>query len=508
MRKKLIAFALCMFVYYAHAYDFEADGLYYVITSTSELTVNLCAPPEGILYPDNLVIPSTVEYNGKTLYVRGLSYGGLSTCYNLKSITIPSTMTSIPNNAFDGCTSLSHVIIEDGTDNIELGHGESYKFKTYDTRYRGLFYNCPLDSIYIGRNITINTYTDRDNNYAPFREIKSLKDIYMGENCINVGYKYFTNCISLETIHFSSKTRVIEAFAFSNCKLIRSLELPESLVTINASAFRGLENLQEIIIPQSVTSIGNYSFSDCTNLNKITFLGKTNLNDYAFYGYENGPSANVYVYSREPSVIKNTSFSHKTFLNNLYVPTGTKELYAAATGWKEFWNIIETGETPQNQCATPTIRYENGMLKIESSTPSSKCYYSLNCSDNTSFKPVTSDIKLGAEYIINAYATAEGYVQSEMATAKLYWIEGNISEQSNINNVQSRGIIVTEENGLIRVFGLGENELVSFYSIDGKLLGRLYSSDGCTQFVTSCSFIIVKIGQSSLKIRTSLSPTY
>ena len=344
----------------------------------------------------------------------------------------------------------------------------------------------------------------RDYNYAPFREINTLKDIYMGENCTNVGYKYFEGCINLETIHFSSKTQVIEGSAFFRCKNIRSLELPESLVTIETQAFRGLENLQEIIIPHSVTSIGNYSFGNCNNLYKITFLGKTNLKDHAFDGNEDGkPSADVYVYSSEPSIITNTSFSHKTFLNNLYVPTGSKELYAAATGWKEFWSIIETEETPQNQCATPTIRYENGMLKIESSTPSSKCYYSLNCSDNTPFKPVTSDIKLGAEYIINAYATAEGYLQSEMATAKLYWIEGNISEQSGINNVQSRGIIVTEENGLIRVFGLGENELVSYYSIDGKLLGSIYSSNGCAQFVTSSSFIIIKIGQSSLKIRTT-----
>ena len=505
MKRIIIIFAFCMIKSISYAYDFEYNGLYYVITSVSELSVNLCAPPDNVDYPDNLVIPSTIEYNGKILFVRGLTYGGLSTCKNLKSITIPSTMTSICDNAFDGCTSLTKVIFEDGNDEIKLGHGIEYKIDWDHKGYRGLFFNCPLVYAYIGRNFVFNDYNYfgyNGTNYAPFQSISSLKEVYLGEKCESVGARYFEYCIGLESVHFSSNIRTIERYAFQGCNSLKSLDLPKSLTFIGFSAFRGLNNLKKIIIPQKVTKIESYSFGDCPNLKNITFMGKTDLDDLAF-GHENEPSANVYVYSQEPSKIKESSFTHNTYLQNLYVPSGTKELYAAATGWKEFWNIIETGETPQNQCATPTIRYENGLLIIESTTPSSKCYYSLSCSDNTNFKPVTSEIELSAEYIINAYATAEGYIQSETVTAKLYWIEGNVSEKSSIDNVQSRGVIVTEDNGLICVSGLEENELVSYYSIDGKLLGRLYSSNGFAQFYTSSSCIIVKIGQSSLKIQTN-----
>ena len=57
----------------------------------------------------NIVIPET--YCGKV--VSEIVYNGFQSCYNLKSITIPASITAIGLGAFDACTSLEAVYISD-----------------------------------------------------------------------------------------------------------------------------------------------------------------------------------------------------------------------------------------------------------------------------------------------------------------------------------------------------------------------------------------------------------
>ena len=87
----------------ASAHDIEvanADGvtIYYVRTSNNELAVS-CRGGEGGDYADeysgNVVIPETVTHNYQTYSVTSIGAGAFEDCYNLSSVTIPNSVTSI-----------------------------------------------------------------------------------------------------------------------------------------------------------------------------------------------------------------------------------------------------------------------------------------------------------------------------------------------------------------------------------------------------------------------------
>ncbi len=94
--KKIGISIVLMFSFLAtFAYDFEADGLYYRVISTSDFT---CAVVNGEignvftgenLYEGNIVIPSHVEYLNKTLTVTSIDGYAFYKCINLQSVILP-----------------------------------------------------------------------------------------------------------------------------------------------------------------------------------------------------------------------------------------------------------------------------------------------------------------------------------------------------------------------------------------------------------------------------------
>ena len=89
---------------FAHAYVFEADGIYYNITSLSDLTVEVTYETTSYnSYSGKITIPDTVTYNGKTYAVTSIGSSAFRNCTSLTSITIPDAVTSIGSYAFYNC---------------------------------------------------------------------------------------------------------------------------------------------------------------------------------------------------------------------------------------------------------------------------------------------------------------------------------------------------------------------------------------------------------------------
>lgn len=97
MAVMLLAFAFTS----ASAYDFEAGGLYYNITSTSELTASVCGLADSSIV--DLKIPSTVTYKSRTLKVTAISSGAFYGCQVLKSVKIPEGISCWGNSSFSIC---------------------------------------------------------------------------------------------------------------------------------------------------------------------------------------------------------------------------------------------------------------------------------------------------------------------------------------------------------------------------------------------------------------------
>jgi len=150
----------------------------------------------------------------------------------------------------------------------------------------------------------------------------------------------------------------------------------------------------------------------------------------------------------------------------------------------------------------PTISYVAGKLKFSCNTEGAEYHYTLTDSDvknDAAYSDGT--VNLDACYKITAYATADGYMQSEKAMATLYWINANL-ETTNINKVQSRGVVASCNDGVIRISGLDEGETVMFYGIDGILMGSQPATAGEVMYAVGSSrnVVIAKIGDDAIKI--------
>ena len=212
--------------------------------------------------------------------VTSINSSAFSYCITLPSIQIPQNVTTIENNVFDNCNSLKTVLMDDGEAELYIGINDN----------NPLFVSCPLDSVYIGRNITYPIVSDK--GYSPFYNNKSLRTIIITGKETEITESEFNGCSALQTVELGQRINSISGSAFKNCSKLQSIVIPDSvnsmgsntfencsamtyakigngLKSIPTYAFSNCSSLPAIQIPQNVATIGNYVFNGCTSLKTV-----------------------------------------------------------------------------------------------------------------------------------------------------------------------------------------------------------------------------------------------
>ena len=110
----MICLPLCV-----NAYDFQVDGIYYTLSSSSSTEVYVTYKSSSYNSYSGIVdIPSAVTYGNVTYDVTSIgTYAFYGSTY-VTSITIPSSITSIDAYAFYGCTGLTSITIPSNVTSI------------------------------------------------------------------------------------------------------------------------------------------------------------------------------------------------------------------------------------------------------------------------------------------------------------------------------------------------------------------------------------------------------
>lgn len=347
-KRRLCSFLVMLILskYAVNAYDFYIGDIYYSYNSNNQSLIVVPSSdqnePNCYIGRKSIIIPDSVTCNGRKLPVKGIGSRAFKGCYDLKSIIFPSCLENIDYEAFCLCSSLESINLP------------------------------PLNSI--------------EQDAFRWSGLTSLT-----LSCKNIGYRAFTDCSNLSYVKLL-ETTYISPEAFLSCKSLKTLILPGSLTSIGSNAFVGCDSVEvltledgaNIIYYEDNTTFGSmkpkyayigrlrrdnsggcdFHYSIAFQDSAILTLGKyvVRKNSRPGLNFSVNFFQKVYAMNTEPTEV-DVIFDNSTYINGtLFVPTGTKDKFMTAEGWKNFFNIEEIniedmwngqGEIPDNPNPDP-----------------------------------------------------------------------------------------------------------------------------------------------------------
>ena len=383
----------------------NADGvdITYTVTSLSPATVNI-GKDENTLAIDKelnewVTIPSVV--NGFT--VTGVAPRAFASCWDLKGVTLPPTITTLSEYAFYSACFSSSLELPEGITTIPynafmFAYSEHYTLpSTLKTIARGAFQYSQVLSVTIPASvetigndafascrklnsvrmlsatpiaISSSAFPTRANIYlyVPqgskeayaaadyWKDFKEIVEVAEGSEPLLIGDTFTEeNADGIAvTYALTSPTTVSVGLNYNNEGLDSGVTgvvtIPQEVngYTVTSVATWALSSCKvtSFILPPTLTTIEDYALSFCTKMTFITIPASVEtIGNKAFYYC--GKLTCVVVEGTTPPVLTETSFPTHADIT-LYVPKGSKALYEAADYWKEFKAIIEMQEGDAN----------------------------------------------------------------------------------------------------------------------------------------------------------------
>lgn len=224
------------------AHDFQTvtpqgDTLFCTITDSAQRHISVRGDEsvwnaQYIHYSDTLVIPATVEHDGTAYTVTALADSAFYSHAEVKSVSIPATVTSIGRLAL-ASTSIYDLNVHDNVETIEPNAFRLIK----NVEYHGNASGSPWGAL------TVNAYVEDSLYYTDSTRTR------------------LTACHpQLAQAIVPPSVRTIGRLAFAGSNTLTAITLPEGLDTIGNYAFQSCSQLGSVSIPSTVRVIGNYAF--------------------------------------------------------------------------------------------------------------------------------------------------------------------------------------------------------------------------------------------------------
>ena len=288
------------------------------ITSIGPSAFSGCSSLLNIKFPDATSTLGSEAFRGcsslKSVDMgKGVSSIGnyaFSGCSSLPQIVLPQSLARIDNYVFQGCSELKTVVMEEQGSNAE-----TRELSLGSNGSSPLFANCPLDSVYIGRNIAYSTESGK-------------------------GYSPFYRNTSLRAVTITDKETEISPNEFYGCTNLKNVRVGDGVTTIGDWAFSGCSSLDYFAFGVRVSSIGKEAFSDCTSVSII----KSRANQPPICGLQALDDINKWNCM-------------------LIVPKGKSSSYKESNQWKDFF-FIEEGDIEDDYIPVNSIELDKRSLSL------------------------------------------------------------------------------------------------------------------------------------------------
>ncbi len=462
---------------------FEVDGYTYEVLTDGDSSPANEVRLTGKGAYTSTSIPDAVTYEGREYKVVeftgfnevGVSsysgqYGGtFSIGQNLRRISVP------------GGFYFAEINVDEKNPHFKSACGILY---SYDGK---ILKSCPAghatkDWTQRDRYRTIPDEVEVIDDYAFYRNQTWQHDLELPESLKKIGdYAFCRYAYIPNKIFFPLGLESIGDYAFDECLGLSYVSLPDGLKRIGKGAFRGAM-LEEFVIPESVDSLMDLEIGNFFRLNSIVCLG----------------TVPPKIRDKEDAVSQIENFNIGEVA--LVVPVGCAEAYRNDECWGHFKGITET-----DQCAAPTVTNLNGNIVCTSATAGAECITTVTSPDAGTYS--TSEIPLQAVYYITTFARKEGYKDSNVTRATLYWgLKDMQSNWAEVNALRANAapVIVSSTGNTLTVQGAEDGESVTAYDLDGRQLGSSVCRNGQATLRLNAkpeSVILVKVGDDTIKVR-------
>lgn len=304
---------------------------------------------EGCINLTSVTIPDSVTTIGRSAF---------ESCISLKSITLPNSITSIGSMAFHGCANLTEITIPDSVttiNNSTFRFCESLTSITFPDSVTHIdgnaFDSCyALTTVELPRNLCDLAATAFMNCHA----LRELNISAENENfCTQNGILYNKDMTKL--LHYPANkvetsftipqsVQIIDKYAFYGCTQLQAIRVGSQVTTIEESAFSRCENLNSIELSEGLTFIGSYCFASCSSLEVIEIpIGVTSISYGAFSSCDNLRTVHL---SNTVTAIEMYAFENCISLQEITIPASVRILETCFRGCTNLQTIYFLGEAP------------------------------------------------------------------------------------------------------------------------------------------------------------------